>query len=215
MAFGSISICATRSATRGTLRAAALLAGLAGLAGCATDRPHDYGQQRPDIYDLDSRDGGLQSRDVNIAADQMAADLLADPELNRSREQWTLVVDRMDDQTVDRRARTDFDIFLQALRARLGKAGRGRVQLITNRDKFYDIRGRELEEGGGGGDRFGQTDGSTPRSAEAVSPDFALTGVARDMPRRGTNYYQIDFTIVNLRNRTEAWTGMYPVKVQR
>ena len=215
MAFGFKWVGGMDSPRRGTFLAAGLLAGLAGLAGCATDRPHDYGQQRPDIYDLDSRDGGLQSRDVNIAADQMAAELLGDPELNRAREQWTLVVDRMDDKTVDRRARTDFDIFLQALRARLAKAGRGRVQLITNRDKFYDIRGRELEEGGGGGDRFGQTDGGGPRAAEAVSPDFALTGVARDMPRRGTNYYQIDFTIVNLRNRTEAWTGMYPVKVER
>jgi hypothetical protein len=39
--------------------------------------------------------------------------------------------------------------------------------------------------------------------------------VARSLPRRGTNYYQIEFTAVNLRNRQEAWSGLYSVKVAR
>src|SRR4051812_29876257 len=98
-----------------------------GTAGCSSprDKPHDYGGQRPDVYDLDARDRGLQSVDVNVAADRMAAELLADPRLNESREQWTMVVDRMEDQTTGRVAHTDFDLFLQALKSRLAKQGRG------------------------------------------------------------------------------------------
>ena len=177
------------------------------------DRPHDVGRQRPSVDDLDARDRGLQSRDVNEAADQMAADLLSDPELNRSREQWTIVVTGMDDKTRDRQFMTDYDIFLQALKARLARQGRGRVQLITNRDRFYNLRDRELE--GGGRDEFGQGGGGGRGAPQAVSPDYALTGVVRDLPRRGTIYYQMEFTVEDLHRRTTAWTGSYEVKVAR
>lgn len=182
-----------------------LSAGLIGVAlGCQpTDKPHDYGQRRPSVNDLDERDAGLQSRDINQAADQMAADLLSDPELNRSREQWTVVVTNIDDKTRDRQFTTDYDIFLQALKARIAKQGRGRVTLITNRDKFYNLRDKELESAPG-----------SPAPA-AISPDYAMTGVVRDLPRRGTIYYQMEFSVEDLKRRTTAWTGMYEVKVSR
>lgn len=182
--------------------------------GCQpTDKPHDYGQQRPSVDDLDSRDRGLQSRDINQAADQMAADLLSDPELNRSREQWTIVVTNVEDKTRDRQFMTDYDIFLQALKARIAKQGRGRVTLVTNRDRFYNLRDKELE--GGGRDPFGQGDGGGRGAPAAVSPDYALTGVVRDLPRRGTIYYQMEFSIEDLKRRVTAWTGSYEVKVER
>jgi len=192
------------------LTAALLAAGL----GCQpTDKPHDYGQRRPSVDDLDERDSGLQSRDINQAADQMAQDLLSDPELNRSREQWTIVVDRMDDKTRDRQFMTDYDIFLQALKARIAKQGRGRVTLVTNRDDFYKLRDRELE--GGGRDPFGQGDGGGRAAPQATNPEYALRGVVRDLPRRGTIYYQMEFTLTDMRRRIEAWTGSYEVKVDR
>ena len=191
----------------------ALLA--AGGTACApTDRPHDVGRQRPSVDDLDRRDRGLQSRDINEAADQLAADLLSDPELNRGREQWTVVVTNIEDKTRDRQFMTDYDIFLQALKARLAKQGRGRITLVTNRDRFYNLRDRELE-GGGGRDEFGQGGGGGRAAPQAVSPDYALTGVVRDLPRRGTIYYQMEFTAEDLKRRTTAWTGSYEVKVAR
>ena len=186
---------------------------LAGVAGCVTDRPHDYGQERPSVYDLDSRDRGLQSKDVNEAADQMAADLLALPALNRSREQWTIVTTPVDDQTIDRRGRANYNIFVQALQDRIARQSEGRVTLIANRQDFYQKRSDELE--GGGRDEFGQTGGDTPGAADAVSPDYSLDGVVMDMPNRGTNYYQVQFRLTNLRNRTIPWTRVYPVKVAR
>ena len=182
--------------------------------GCApTDRPHEYGQQRPSVDDLDSRDRGLQSRDVNEAADQMAADLLSDPELNRSPEQWTIVVTEMADRTRDRQFSTDYDIFLQALRVRLAKQGRGRVTLVTNRDEFYRLRDRELE--GGGRDEFGQGGGGGRAAPQSTNPAYALRGVVRDLPRRGTVYYLMEFTLTDMNRRIESWTGSYEVKVAR
>src|SRR5688500_3971982 len=74
------------------LLAAALATG-AGLAGCAPS----YRDQRPPMDQLDPRDRGLQSKDVLQASDDLAMDLLALPELNDSRTQWTVVVDQVQD----------------------------------------------------------------------------------------------------------------------
>jgi hypothetical protein len=191
-----------------------LLAGvLVGLAGCNSDKPHDYGQQRPDVNDLDARDHGLQSRDVNQAADQMAADLLSLPALNRSPEQWTIVTGKVDDQTIDRRGRANYNIFLQALQDRLARQGNGRVTLIANKARFYNQRDQELE--GGGRDPFGQGGGGGAAAPDATNPNYILDAVVMDMPNRGTNYYQIEFRVTNLRNRVIEFDRVYPVKVAR
>src|SRR2546423_5475609 len=71
--------------------------GLALIAGCA----HEYKDERPDVSQLDKRDSGLQSKDVVQASDQMAMDLLADPNLNASHDRWTIVVDRVENHTVN------------------------------------------------------------------------------------------------------------------
>src|SRR5215217_4209559 len=84
---------------------------LAGLVGCAHDKPHSYGQQRPPVDELDARDRGLQSKDVVQASDDMAMKLLADPNLNASHSRWTIVVDHVENKTVS--ARHDMDIFLE------------------------------------------------------------------------------------------------------
>src|SRR4051794_18670226 len=110
-------------------RGAAIFSAAAGLlaaaGGCYSDKPHDYGRERPDVYDLDRRDAGLQSKDVNEAADRMAADLLSDPKLNASKTQWTIVTTPMQDRTIDRRGQVNYDIFIQALQGRLAQHGGG------------------------------------------------------------------------------------------
>jgi hypothetical protein len=188
-------------------------AGAMSAAGCASDRPHDYGRERPSITDLDSRDRGLQSRDVVFASDRLAADLLADPGLNRSDAQWTLVVDRVEDNTIDHRFRQNYDIFIERLRTNIARQGRGRVQLIENKSRFYNLRNKELE---GEREDVGQSSGGgQPRAQEATQPDYALYGKAMDMPNRGTNYYLLQFDVVNLRNRQQVWNGEYEVRVAR
>ena len=76
--------------------------------GCSHDRPDRYGEMRPPIDEIDRRDSGLQSKDVVQASDQMAQDLLADEQLNRSHTRWTIVVDRVENRTVN--SRFDLDV---------------------------------------------------------------------------------------------------------
>ena len=186
------------------------------LALLATGCAPSYEEQRPPVDQLDRRDRGLQSKDVVQASDSLARDLLSLPELNESREQWTVVVDRVEDRTRDNIFQGDYDIFLQRLQTNLSRQGRGRVALVDKRDRFYDVRERELERGGGG-DQFGQGGrgsggGGTPG---AVSPDYALRATAMDLPGRGTTYYNLQFDLIDLHTRLIVWTGDYEVRVQR
>ena len=195
---------------------AALSVGLGVLAGCQSE----YERQRPPLDEVVRGDRGLQSKDVLIASDQIAAILLSLPELNDSPRQWTLVVDKMEDNTIDRKFRLDYDIFIERLRTNLSRQGRGRIRLIENREQFYGLRSRELESEleTGGGDEFeqGGDDRVGPaRAPRAVSPDFALYGKAFDLPNRATNYYAIQFDVVNLKTREQVFADQYEVRTSR
>jgi len=184
----------------GVLVAAVVL----GAAGCA-DKPHEYGQQRPPVGELDSRDRGLQSKDVVAASDQMAQDLLADRELNASRDRWMMVVDHVENKTADHGF--DMDIFLERLRVNLARHGKGRVQLVENKAKLRDLQARELDA-----ERdSGQGAASAPRS----QPDYALYARVMELPNRGTSYYLCEFTATDLKSGHQVWTNAYEVKVAR
>lgn len=189
-----------------------LLTVLAGstLVGCASDRPHEYGRQRPPVDQLDDRDRGLQSKDVVAASDLMAQDLLALPELNASARQWLIVVDRVENRTVS--DRFDLNIFIERLRVNLAKYGRGRVTLIENRDKLRELQSRELEPVA---DDFQQGPGRSAPGPAGIQPDFALYGKIIEMPNRGTSYYLCEFSLTDLRNRVQIWTNAYEVRVER
>ena len=196
--------------------------GVAGVGGgCAdTDRPTEYGRQRPPLDEVDSRDVGLQSTDVRRAADEVIMELLRLPELRDSDRQWTMVVTDVEDRTNDRKFRNiDYNIFLEKLKANIAKQGRGQIRLIENRQRFYDTRSRELEgELEGGGDEFGQGEGSGGGGAgapQAVSPDFGLYATASDLPGRGTTYYLINFVVTNLKTREQVFVKDYEVRVSR
>jgi hypothetical protein len=195
--------------------AGALMIGLGAFAGCHHDKPHEYGRQRPPVEDLDPRDRDLQSKDVVSASDQMAQSLLAHPELNAAGDRWTLVVTDVENRSTNRRF--DMNIFLERLKVNLARHGRGRVQLIENRDKYRELQSRELE-GGGTGDEFGQGGGGGGRVAPGPrgrQPEYALHAKITDLPNRGTNYYLIDFSVTGLNTRDIVWADMYEVKVER
>ena len=187
---------------------ASLLVGVAVIAlasgtGCYHDKPHEYGQERPPVDELDKRDSGLQSKDVVQASDQMAMDLLADPNLNASQTRWTIVVDHVENSTVN--SRFDMDIFIERLKANLARQGRGRVQLIENRAKLRDLQARELE--------IERTDGQP--GPKGIQPDYSLYAKISELPNRGTSYYLATFTLTDLRTRELAWTNAYEVRVAR
>ena len=186
-----------------------LVAGL--ISGCTRDIPNEYGNQRPPVDTIDERDRGLQSKDVVSASDLMARDLLADEGLRRANAQWVMVVDRFEDHTIDRRFNVNYDIFIERLRTNLGQYGKGNVTLVENKAKLNQLRNKELDQPRG--DEFGQ--GSGGGGLGRLQPDFALYGKAFDLPNRGTNYYLLEFTVVNLKAGTQVWTNKYEVKAAR
>jgi hypothetical protein len=187
-------------------------------SGCQSpDKPAEYGRRSPPIDERDDSDRGLQSKDLIAATDQMAMELLSLPELNESREQWTIVASGAENQTTS--SRQSFDIFIDRLKTSLGKFGRGRVTLIENRDRFRDLQRRELEPGAGEReDPYGQTgiSSASGRPGPAgIQPDFILYGKVQEMPNRSTSFYRIEFNLTDLRSRVVTWTGQYEVKVRR
>lgn len=201
------------------LPAAAAVAAILAAAGCKSpDKPHEYGQQRPPVDQLDPRDRGLQSKDLVASTDQIAMEILALPELNDSREQWTIVAVPVENQTTD--ARANYDIFVDRLKTSLFKYGRGRVALIENRDRFRDLQQRELEPGAGEReDAFGQTGRSSNPSA-GTQPDYALYAKMQEMPNRATSLYRIEFNITRLGgagggSRQMVYSGEYLTRVER
>lgn len=181
-----------------------IAAGMLAAAGCHSDRPHEYGQERPPVDRLDKRDAGLQSKDVIAASDKMAMDLLTGvPELHSSAEKWLIVVTPVENYTTDNRQ--NLNLFVDRLGVKLRQMGRRNIQLVENRDRFHDLQNRELEQG--------------TASASGLNPDFALYAKISEMPNRGTSYYFMEFRLVALRDTPQhrakelVWNDAYEVKV--
>jgi hypothetical protein len=188
--------------------AATLFAAVA--AGCHSDRPHDVGQARPSVGDLDSRDRGLQSKDVVDASDLVAQHLLSLPDFNGPTRK-TVVVTNIENRTTN--PNFNYDIFMQRLKANVGMHGRDRLMVITNRDRVNALRSKELE---GGSEGFGQGDGGRGRApAQSIQPEFALSATVTDLPNRGTNYYLFNFSMINMATREEIPLQPFEVRVAR
>src|SRR5690606_25231864 len=163
---------------------------------------------------LDDRDRGLQSYDIIAAADQMSASLLSVPELNEAGQQLTVVVDRARNNTVT--YPQSLQIFLEQVKVELARQGRGRVQLIANRDEFRQLQSRELEQGYNDEREFGGAGArQQPPGPAGIQPDYILTSKVNDLPNRGTNFYQFVFELTDLNARTIFWTDAYTVRVAR
>jgi hypothetical protein len=178
-------------------------------AGCHSDKPHDVGQERPSVSDLDSRDRDLQSKDLLEASDLMTQSLVSLPELAGDTKQWTIVTSNVENQTTRRQ---NYDIFIDRLRTNLSKQARGRIRLIENKARYHDLQSKELETGGN--DQFGQGSGTTGLPA-GIQPDYVLYGKMQEMPNRGTSTYRMEFNLTNFRTREQVWSDEYIVKVAR
>ena len=186
-----------------------LIAASIGVAilGC-DDKPHQYGQERPPLEQVDSEGHGLQSKDLLQATDQMAMELLALPALNQSQTKWTIVATPMENQTVS--DRQNLDIFVDRLKTQLYKQGGDRIAIIENRDRFHDIQNRELEPGA---DAMNQ--GGSNTVSAGIQPQFALMGTMQELPNRDTSTYRAEFKLLNFKTRELVWNGEYMVKVKR
>ena len=179
----------------------------AGLLGVGVGCSHDHGRVRPPVDELSDKGRGLQGKDVVSASDQMAASILSSPALNASRDQWTIVVDHVENLSSSQRG--NLDIFLLRLRAKLSGLSQGRVTLIENRGKLNDLQNRELDPVAVSPDGRGATP-APPR----LQPNYFLTAKLADLPSGESTYFLVDFTLTK-NDRTIPWEGMYEVATGR
>lgn len=175
---------------------------LVGGVGCG-----GYADERPPVDQLDSRDEGLQSKEIVNATDAMAQSLKRDDDLARRTEKLIIVVDKMDDDTT-----TEFpkDLFLRRLKTSIGREFKGQVQLVENRDRLKGMQSRELE---------GEV-GAAPGQPGPIGlqPDYALNGRITELRKQGTSYYYLEFNLTGLKGadaRLIVWTDAFEVKVAR
>lgn len=164
------------------------------LGGCSssTHKPEEYDRMRPDVSEVSTRDRGLQSSEVVEASEKLVAEILSLPEVNQSTRRLTVVFTNLEDLT--RRRQFNYDIFLERLKTEVSYKGRDRIAIVTNRDKFYDTRNRELDPA-----RRERDGTATAPPANRIQPDFALTGKVMDLPNRGTDYYLFTFSLADIR----------------
>jgi hypothetical protein len=177
-----------------------LLCGLLAF-GCNSDKPHSYGQKRPDVDALVDEDRGLESKDVVSSSDQMARDMLASAAVRESKVQLTVVCDRFEDHTSARNGRTNYDIFVRRLMSNLAISGRGQIALIENKAKLNELRSNERDD--------------APGTMTRIQPNYALHGKVFDMPNRSTNYYLFEFDLTDFNTGVIVWSNRYEVKVSR
>lgn len=189
--------------------ATAMLVG--GSIGC-----NSYENERPDVNSLDSRDKGLQSKEVIDSSDQMAASILGDKDLNAKPEQMLIVVGNIKDETANSGARTNLDIFLRRLKVILQQKGRGRITLIVNRDELRTMQSKELDAAAP--DQFGQGGNAGQALPARTQPNYVLDGQITELNNRGTSYFYFDFKISGIKGPDtgiQVWNGGYEVKVAK
>ena len=172
------------------------------LAGGCADGGHRYEDQRPPTDALVEGNVGVQAKDVGAATDRMATDLLAQPALNASPHQWTVVLTSVQNKTQD--PTLSYDVFDERLKGRLAQLGGGRVALIENKATYHNLQNQELENPAGT-DPYGQ--GGNGGGAAGIQPDYALYITIDSLPNRATDYYTITGQLTSLKTRAIVWVS--------
>ena len=153
------------------------------------------------------RNTALDSVDLVAMTDDMAAKIVADPEVRRAvREEGKLkvVVQPVENQMVGEvLPRGPAEAYTARVRALLAEAAPQQFTWIMNRDAFYRLRRRELDVDLG-------------PSPEAIDPRYALQArfsslTDEDLKRR-SSYYLCVYELMDLQTRTVLWSGKYEVK---
>jgi len=112
------------------------------------------------------------------------------------------------------RPHQNYQVFLQRLRAQLNASGaRHGLEFIRERQYIEQQRNRE----------YGNKQPDSTAAAYESGADYVLTCEIFDLPSRGTNYFLLDYQLVQLRDATSGpdrgsgtivWENSYEVKFQ-
>lgn len=153
------------------------------------------------------RNTALDSVDLIAMTDDMAAKIVADPEVQRAianEGSLKVVVQPVENQMVGEvLPRGPADAFTARVRTLLAQAAPGNFTWIMNRDAFYRLRGRELVEDLG-------------PSPDAINPRYALqarfNSLTDEDRKHRSSYYLCVYELLDLDTRNVLWNGTYEVK---
>jgi hypothetical protein len=187
------------------------------LAACQSTPPKNRGTSgyRMDpTSDSNSELGSrtLRSADLITATDQMAQDMAQRLDVVNRSSPPKIFVGLIENKTSMRAQ--NYQVFLARLRAQLNSSG-ARHGLEFVRERQFVETQRDREYGGKVAD-------STAQSYESRA-DYVLTCEVFDLPSGGTNYYMLDYQLVQLRDASSGpdvgagaivWENKYEVKFQ-
>ncbi len=150
----------------------------------------------------------LDGNDLVKMTDDMAMQIVADPEVQAaitSTGTLKVVV-----QPVENKMRAEVlprgpaEAFTARLRTLLSRHAPDRFTWVMNRDAYYRLRSRELD------------DVDLGPAPERVQPEYALVATFLSLgdedQKHRSSYYLCVFDLTSLRDRTLLWTGSYEVK---
>ena len=154
----------------------------------------------------------LRSQDLITATDKMAQDIATHLDVVSRTSPPKIFVGEIENRTSA--PHQNLQVFLTRLRAQLNSSGaKSGLEFIRER-KFVEGQ-RERE--------YGTKDPESSAAAYKSRADYVLTCEVRDLPSGGTNYYLLDYQLVQLRDASSGpdvgagaivWENSYEVKFQ-
>jgi hypothetical protein len=154
----------------------------------------------------------LRSTDLVNATDQMAQAIAARLDVVNAKSPPRIFVGKIENKTSGRNQ--NYQIFLARLRAQLNESGsRTGLEFVREREFIETQRERE----------YGNKQPDSTAGAYKSRADYVLTCEIYDLPSGSTNYYLLDYQLVQLRDAATGpdtgsgamiWEGHYEVKFQ-
>lgn len=151
-----------------------------------------------------------RSADLISATDQMARDIARRLDIVNRNSPPRIFVGQIENRTS--MPNTDYQVFLARLRAQLNASGvREGLEFVRERGFIEQQRTRE----------YGGKDPDSTAMAYESRADYVLTCEIYDLPRGGTNYYLLNYQLVQLRDAATGpdigagaivWENSYEVK---
>lgn len=201
---------------RTSLRIALCSLALMTLVACQTP-PKNQGQtggRMDPTHDAQSELGSTspKSADLVAATDNMARDIAQRLDVSNKSSPPKIFVGEIENKTSGRNQ--NYQVFLARLRAQLNSSGaRHGMEFVRERDFVETQRDRE----------YGDKQPESSAAAYTSRADYVLTCEIYDLPSGGTNYYLLDYQLVQLRNASSGpdvgsgaivWENSYEVKYQ-
>ena len=200
---------------RSIILPAMFVAAAAALSACNTPPPNrgESGYRMDPTHDSPGEYGStdLRSGDLVNATDAMARDIAQRLDIVSAQSKPRIVLGRIENRT--HMPHQNYQVFLAGLRSKLQSSGaRHGLEFIAERARVEDARDSEY-----GPESIEGADTYTSRA------DYMLTCEVYDLPSGQTNYYLLDYQLIQLRGADSGpdvgpgaivWENSYEVKFQ-